>query len=142
MQDCGDHPVILGAVRTPIGKLGGALRPLSTVELGAAAMRAAVARAAIDPAAVTHSIMGCVMQAGLGQAPARQAGFQAGLGREVTADTINSVCGSGMRAVSYAGDLVRLGQHPLILAGGMDSMSNAPYYARGVRWGHRMGQAD
>jgi acetyl-CoA C-acetyltransferase len=134
-----DHPVILGAVRTPIGKFGGALRPLSTIALGAAAMHAAIARAGLDAAAVTHTIMGCVVQAGLGQAPARQAAFPAGLGREVTADTINSVCGSGMRAVSYAGDLVRLGRHRVILAGGMDSMSNAPYYVRGGRWGHRFG---
>ena len=142
MPRSGDHPVILGAMRTPIGKFGGALRPLSTIDLGAAAMRAAIACATIDAAAVTHSIMGCVVPAGLGQAPARQAGFQAGLGREVTADTLNSVCGSGMRAVSYASDLVRLGRHAVILAGGMDSMSNAPYYACGVRWGTRLGSGE
>ncbi len=142
MEARNDHPVILGAVRTPIGKFGGALMPLSTVELGAVAMREAIARAGIDPAAVTHSIMGCVVQAGLGQAPSRQTSFKAGLGREVTSDTLNSVCGSGMRAVSYASDQIRLGHHQLIVAGGMDNMSNAPYYARGVRWGSRMGNTD
>jgi acetyl-CoA C-acetyltransferase len=142
MGNQSDHPVILGAVRTPIGKFGGALMPLSAVELGAIAMREAMVRAAIDPTAVTHTIMGCVVQAGLGQVPSRQAAFKAGLGKEVTSDTLNSVCGSGMRAVSYAGDLIRLGHHQLIVAGGMESMSNAPYYARGTRWGMRMGNAE
>jgi len=86
--------------------------------------------------------MGCVVQAGLGQVPSRQAAFKAGLGREVTSDTINRVCASGMRAVTLAGDLIRLGRHDLIVAGGMESMSNAPYYLMGARWGQRMGNGE
>src|SRR5437868_7673400 len=127
-----NHPVILSAVRTPFGKFGGALVPLSAIELGAVAMREAMKRADVDPKEVTHNIMGCVVQAGLGQVPSRQAAFKAGLGREVTSDTINRVCASGMRAVTLSSDLIRLGHHSLIVAGGMESMSNAPYYSMGA----------
>ena len=137
-----NNPVILGAVRTPFGKFGGALAPLSAIELGATAMTAAMDRAGIDKEEVTHNIMGCVVQAGLGQVPSRQAAFKAGLGREVTSDTINRVCASGMRAVTLSNDLVRLGHHSLIVAGGMESMSNAPFYSFGARWGLRMGNGE
>jgi acetyl-CoA C-acetyltransferase len=137
-----NNPVILGAVRTPFGKFGGALAPLSAIELGATAMTAAMDRAGIDKEEVTHNIIGCVVQAGLGQVPSRQAAFKAGLGREVTSDTINRVCASGMRAVTLSNDLVRLGHHSLIVAGGMESMSNAPFYSFGARWGLRMGNGE
>jgi acetyl-CoA C-acetyltransferase len=137
-----NHPVILSGVRTPFGKFGGALAPLSAVELGAIAMRESIQRADVDKGDITHNIMGCVVQAGLGQVPSRQAAFKAGLGREVTSDTINRVCASGMRAVTLASDLIRLGHHRLIVAGGMESMSNAPYYVMGARWGLRMGNGE
>src|SRR5205085_4300808 len=102
----------------------------------------AMQRAGIDKGDVTHNIMGCVVQAGLGQIPSRQAAFKAGLGREVTSDTINRVCASGMRAVTLSSDLIRLGHHQLIVAGGMESMSNGPYYSMGARWGLRMGNGE
>src|SRR6476659_7093320 len=110
-----DNPVILSGVRTPFGKFGGSLISLSAVELGAIAMREAMQRADIDRGDVTHNIMGCVVQAGLGQVPSRQAAFKAGLGREVTSDTVNRVCGSGMRAVTLADMMIRLNQHQLIV---------------------------
>ncbi len=137
-----NNPVILAGARTPFGKFGGGLAPLGAVELGAIVMREAMERAKIDSGDVTHNIMGCVLQGGLGQVPSRQAAFKAGLGRQVTSDTVNRVCASGMRAVELAGDLVRLGHHNLIVAGGMESMSNAPYYSFGTRWGLRMGNGE
>jgi acetyl-CoA C-acetyltransferase len=137
-----DNPVILSGVRTPFGKFGGSLMPLSAIELGGIAMREAMQRADIDRGDVTHNIMGCVVQAGLGQVPSRQAAFKAGLGREVTSDTINRVCASGMRAVTLSNDLIRLGHHQLIVAGGMESMSNAPYYSFGTRWGTKVGNSE
>ena len=115
---------------------------MSAIELGATAMTGAMERAGIDKEEVTHNIMGCVVQAGLGQVPSRQAAFKAGLGREVTSDTINRVCASGMRAVTLSNDLIRLGHHSLIVAGGMESMSNAPFYSFGARWGLRMGNGE
>jgi acetyl-CoA C-acetyltransferase len=137
-----DNPVILSGVRTPFGKFGGSLMSMSAIELGAIAMREAMQRADIDRGDVTHNIMGCVVQAGLGQVPSRQAAFKAGLGREVTSDTINRVCASGMRAVTLSNDLIRLGHHQLIVAGGMESMSNAPYYSFGTRWGTKAGNSE
>src|SRR6476469_6593570 len=137
-----NHPVILGNARTPFGKCGGALVPFSAVELGAIVMGEAMKRADIDRGDVTHNIMGCVVQAGLGQVPSRQAAFKAGLAREVTSDTINRVCASGMRAVTLTSDIIRLGHHQLVVAGGMESMSNAPYYVRGARWGLKMGDGE
>ena len=137
-----NHPVILGMARTPFGKFGGGLAPLSAIELGAIVMREAIERASIEKGDVTHNIMGCVVQAGLGQVPSRQAAFKAGLGREVTSDTINRVCASGMRAVTLSSDIIRLGHHQLVVAGGMESMSNAPYYSFGARWGLRMGNSE
>src|SRR5438067_3978028 len=137
-----DNPVILSGVRTPFGKFGGALLSLSAIELGGIVMREAMQRADIDRNDVTHNIMGCVVQAGLGQVPSRQAAFKAGLGREVTSDTVNRVCASGMRAVTLTSDIIRLGHHQLVVAGGMESMSNAPYYSMGARWGLRMGNGE
>src|SRR5919201_2679705 len=118
-----NNPVILGTARTPFGKFGGGLVPFSAVELGAIVMGEAMKRADIDKGDVTHNIMGCVVQAGLGQVPSRQPAVKAGLGREVTSDTINRVCASSMRAVALAGDLIRLERHAVIVAGGMESMS-------------------
>ena len=137
-----NNPVILGTARTPFGKFGGALAPISAVDLGAIVMREAMGRADIDKGDVTHNIMGCVVQAGLGQVPSRQAAFKAGLGREVTSDTINRVCASGMRAITLSNDIIRLGHHQLVVAGGMESMSNAPFYSFGARWGLRMGNGE
>lgn len=142
MSDNKNYPVILGTARTPFGKFGGALASFSAIELGAAAMREAMQRSDINRDDVTHNIMGCVVQAGLGQVPSRQAAFKAGLGREVTSDTINRVCASGMRAITLSNDLIRLGHHQLIVAGGMESMSNVPYFLMGARWGLRMGNGE
>ncbi len=133
---------ILSAVRTPIGKLGGALASLSAVDLGAIVIRSAIGRAGIPSSEVQHVIMGNVIGAGLGMTPARQAAFSAGLGREVTADTINRVCGSGMRAIALADALIKLGEHSVVVAGGMESMSNAPYLIPNARWGYRMGNGE
>ena len=131
--------VILGYCRTPFGKLGGALASVSAVDLGAAVIRAAIARAGIAPEAVEHVIMGMVVQAGAGQIPSRQATFKAGLGRAVTSETINRVCASGMRAITLADALIRAGEYDVIVAGGMESMSNAPYLVPQARFGYRMG---
>ncbi len=130
--------VILSAVRTPIGRFGGALAPLSAVDLGAVVIREAIARAGVSPGDVQHVIMGNVIGAGQGMIPSRQAAFRAGLGREVTSDTINRVCGSGMRAIVLADLLIRSGEHDVVVAGGMESMSNAPYLIEKARWGYRM----
>ncbi|HAX23781.1 MAG TPA: acetyl-CoA C-acyltransferase, partial [Chloroflexi bacterium] len=119
--------VILGGARTPFGRLGGALSGMTAVELGALAGSAAIERAGVTGADIEHIIMGEVLQAGVGMNPARQVGFKIGLDRQVTADTINKVCGSGMRAVALADLLIRAGENKIVLAGGMESMSNAPY---------------
>ena len=131
--------VILAGARTPIGKLQGALAPLTAVELGAVAIRAALERAGVAPEQVDHVILGMVIQAGAGQNPARQAAFAAGLGCEVTAELINRVCGSGMRAIALADLLIRAGYHDVVVAGGMESMSNAPFGLDRARGGYRMG---
>jgi acetyl-CoA C-acetyltransferase len=131
--------VLLSACRTPFGKLGGALASLAAVDLGAHVIRAAIQRAGISGADVQHVIMGMVVQAGAGQIPSRQATFKAGLSREVTSDTINRVCASGMRAVTIADALIRAGEYDVIVAGGMESMSNAPYLLPQARFGYRMG---
>lgn len=130
--------VILSAVRTPIGKFGGGLAALDAVELGAIAIKEAISRSQLPSEEVQHVIMGNVVSAGLGMVPSRQAAFRAGLGREVTSDTINRVCGSGMRAVTLGDVLLRCGEHEVIVAGGMESMSNAPYLLKQARWGYRM----
>ncbi len=122
--------MILSACRTPIGKFGGGLVALDAVELGSVVIREAVTRGGIPPEAVQHVVMGNVLGAGLGMIPSRQAAFRAGLRRETTSDTVNRVCGSGMRAVTLGDVLIRAGEHDVIVAGGMESMSNAPYLVR------------
>jgi len=131
--------VIISAARTPTGKFQGLLKDLKAPELGAIAIREAVKRAGVDPAAVDEVIMGCVVQAGIGQAPARQAALKAGLPPEVSALTVNMVCGSGLRAVALASQAVQLGDMDIVVAGGMESMSNIPYAMPGAREGYRMG---
>ncbi|MFN8592938.1 MAG: acetyl-CoA C-acetyltransferase [Thermomicrobiales bacterium] len=131
--------VILGGARTPFGKMNGALAPLSAVDLGVVAAIAALERSGIAPASVENSILGQVLQGGAGQNPARQVALRAGIPRDIPAETINRVCGSGMRAVTLAESLIRAGDYNVILAGGMESMSNAPYLLRQARTGYRMG---
>ncbi|MFL6373683.1 MAG: acetyl-CoA C-acyltransferase, partial [Pyrinomonadaceae bacterium] len=131
--------VIVSAARTPTGKFQGALKGFTAPELGAIAIREAVRRAGVDPAKVDEVIMGCVVPAGLGQAPARQAALKAGLPPEVSALTINMVCGSGLRAVALAAQSIKLGDMDFVVAGGMESMSNIPYAMPGARDGYRMG---
>src|SRR5256885_383574 len=131
--------VIISAARTPTGKFQGALKGFTAPELGAIAIREAVKRAAVDPAKVDEVIMGCVVQAGVGQAPARQAALKAGLPPEVSALTVNMVCGSGLRAVALASQAVQIGDSDVVVAGGMESMSNIPYAMPGARDGYRMG---
>ncbi len=134
-----ERSVILAACRTPFGKFGGGLAPLSATALGGRVVREAVARAGLAPGEVEHLLLGQVVQAGAGQIPSRQAGFAAGLGPTVTSDTLNRVCGSGMRAVTLADVLVRAGEYRVVVAGGMESMSNAPYLLQRARFGYRLG---
>jgi len=137
-----EQPVILSAVRTPIGKFMGGLFPLSAPELGAKAIAEAVRRAGIEPAEVDEAIMGNVIQAGLGQNPARQAALKGGLDPRVAAMTINKVCGSGLKAVGLAAQAVALGESEIVVAGGMESMSNTPYLMKGARSGFRLGNTE
>src|SRR5687768_11046786 len=137
-----DTAVILSACRTPIGSFGGALKDLSASDLGAIVIREAIARARIDAAELGDVIMGCVLQAGAGMNVARQAALKAGVPVEVPAETVNRVCGSGLQAVVHAVEAVKAGFIDLILAGGTESMSNAPYLMKGARWGYRMGNAE
>jgi acetyl-CoA C-acetyltransferase len=137
-----EQPVILSAVRTPIGKFMGGLSPLSATELGAKVVTEAVRRAGIDPALVDEAIMGNVVQAGLGQNPARQAALRGGLDSRVAAMTINKVCGSGLKAVGLAAQGVTLGESEIVVAGGMESMSNCPYLLKGARTGYRFGNQE
>ncbi|MDP3489775.1 MAG: acetyl-CoA C-acyltransferase [Phenylobacterium sp.] len=133
-------PIVIAAfARTPMGSFQGALSPLKATELGAAAVRAAVARAGVAPEAVEQIFMGCVLPAGLGQAPARQAALGAGLPRSVQATTVNKMCGSGMQAAIMAHDALVAGSADIIVAGGMESMSNAPYLLAKHRSGARIG---
>jgi len=134
-----DQPVILSAVRTPIGKFMGGLSPLTAPELGAKVVAESVRRAGIDPKDVAEAIMGNVVQAGLGQNPARQAALRGGLDSSVAAMTINKVCGSGLKAVGLAAQAVTLGESEIVVAGGMESMSNCPYLLKGARTGFRLG---
>lgn len=130
---------ILGSCRTPIGKMGGSLASLSAVELGSIVIKEAVTRAGIRPEQVEQVIMGCVIQAGLGQNIARQAAVQAGLPYETTAQTLNAVCGSGLESVNMAARLIALGEADIIVAGGTESMSNAPFAVMKGRFGYRLG---
>jgi len=131
--------VIIGARRTPIGSFQGQLSTLAATELGSVAIRAALAEAGITGADVSETIMGCVLPAGLGQAPARQAAIAAGIPVAAGATTVNKVCGSGMKAVMLAHDMLKLGNSTVVVAGGMESMSNAPYLLPKARGGMRMG---
>ena len=131
--------VIIGAARTPTGKFLGLLKDFTAPELGAIAIKAAIERAGVKPEDVDEVIMGCVVQAGIGQAPARQAALKAGLPPEVSALTVNMVCGSGLRAVALASQAIKLGDSEIVVAGGMESMSNIPYAMPGARDGYRMG---
>ncbi len=133
--------VIVSAVRTPFARLGGGLRDHEATELGAVAIRAALDRVDVANDEVEYVIMGQVLQGGAGQAPARQAAVGAGLPKETPADTINKVCASSIRAVEMADQMIRSGDHSVIVAGGMESMSNAPYLLNGARFGYRLGDA-
>jgi len=130
---------IIAAVRTPIGSFGGSLKALSATQLGAAAIKGALAKAGLAPALVQDVLMGCVIQANLGQAPARQAAKYAGLPNEVNCTTINKVCASGMKAVAQAAQSILLGDAGIVVAGGMESMSNIPFYTETLRWGNKYG---
>src|SRR5436853_1743817 len=131
--------VIISAVRTPVGKFLGALKSFKATELGAIVVREAVQRAGVKPEDVDEVIMGCVIQAGLGQNPARQAALYGGLPDKVSAVTVNKVCGSGLKAVMMAAQGVQLGDTEIVVAGGMESMSNAPYLIPKAREGYRLG---
>ena len=135
-------PVILSATRTPIGKFLGALAALPAPRLGAVAIREAVRRAGIEPGSVQDVIMGNVVQGGVGQAPARQAAVLAGLPGTVPAVTINKVCGSGLKAVMLAAQAIKAGDADCVVAGGQESMSNAPHYLFGLRGGVKLGNQD
>ena len=139
MADAATTPVILEGVRTPIGRFLGGLSPLSGPELGAVAVREAVARSGIDAVEIDEVIMGNVVSAGAGQAPARQAAVNGGVPSSVPAVTVNKVCGSGLKAVMLAAQAVRAGDARLVVAGGFESMSNVPYYLRGLRGGVKFG---
>ncbi len=141
MQDESQEIVIVSAARTPVGKFQGALSGFSATELGALAVREAVSRAAIDPASVDECLMGCVLAAGLGQNPARQAALRGGLADTVSAMTLNMVCGSGLKAVALAAQSIATGNAGIVVAGGMESMSNAPYLLPQARKGFRMGDS-
>ena len=134
-------PVILSACRTPIGKYLGGLAPLSAPRIGALVIREAVRRAGIEPGSVDEVIMGNVLQGGVGQAPGRQAAIHAGLPGTVPALTINKVCGSGLKAVMLAAQAIRAGDEQCVVAGGMESMSNAPHYVYGMRGGVKVGNS-
>src|ERR1700734_1838136 len=131
--------VILGSARTPIGKMGGSLSTLDATELGGMAITAALERSGVEPEQVEHVVMGQVLQAGQGQIPSRQAQIKAGIPKEVTSETINKVCASGLRAAGMIDQSVRAGDLDVAVAGGMESMSNAPYMLKQARFGYRMG---
>jgi acetyl-CoA C-acetyltransferase len=134
--------VIVSAIRTPFGRLGGSLADREATELGSIVIRAALERAGLEPDEVEYTIMGQVLQAGAGQAPARQAAIAAGLPKEIGADTINKVCASSIRAVEIADQVIRAGDHEVIVTGGMESMSNAPYLLKRARFGYRLGHGE
>ncbi len=139
MSDLSRQPVIVGAARTPIGRYLGGLSALSAPELGAIAIRAALARSGVSPDQVQEVIMGHVLQGGTGQAPGRQAMLKAGVPATVSAVTINKVCGSGLKAVMLAAQAIKAGDAQVIVAGGQESMSNAPHYVYGMRGGVKIG---
>ncbi len=134
--------VILSACRTAIGSFGGALKDLSSVDLGAIVIREAIRRADVKASDLGDVIMGCVLQAGAGMNVARQAAIKAGVPQEVPAETVNRVCGSGLQSVVHAVEATRVGYTDMVLAGGTESMTNAPYLLKGARWGYRMGHGE
>ena len=134
--------VIVGAVRTPFGKLGGGLAQYEAPQLGAHVIKAALEKVGLEPTEVEYVIMGEVLQAGVGQAPARQAAIGAGLPKELPADTINKVCASSIRAVQIADAMIRSGDHHVVVTGGMESMSNAPYLLKKARFGYKLGHGE
>src|SRR5205809_2896997 len=134
--------VILSACRTPIGAFGGVFKDLTAVDLGANVIREAMARAGVKPADVQDVVMGCVLQAGAGMNVARQAALRAGLPVDVPAETVNRVCGSGLQAVVHAVEAIRMGYVDTVVAGGTESMSNAPSLLAGAPWGYRMANVE
>ncbi|MEI7473084.1 MAG: acetyl-CoA C-acyltransferase [Chitinophagaceae bacterium] len=133
---------IISAVRTPLGSFGGSLKGFSATQLGAVAIKGAIEKAGIKPEQVEDVIMGCVIQANLGQAPARQAAKFAGLPNEVNCTTVNKVCASGMKAIAQAAQSILLGDASIVVAGGMESMSNVPFYSDTMRWGNKYGHVN
>jgi acetyl-CoA C-acetyltransferase len=133
--------VIVSAVRTPIGSFGGSLKDVPATRLGAAAIKGAVSKAGIKPEQIQDVLMGCVIQANLGQAPARQAAKFAGLPNSVNCTTVNKVCASGMKAISQAAQSIMLGDADIVVAGGMENMSSVPFYADSMRWGNKYGNS-
>lgn len=131
--------VIVSAVRTPMGSWGGSLKGFSATQLGGFAIKGALEKINLDPSEVTEAIMGCVLQANLGQAPARQAAIFAGLPNSVACTTVNKVCSSGLKAIMQGAQSILLGDHDVVVVGGMESMSNVPFYNNSVRWGSRYG---
>ena len=131
--------VILEGARTPFGRMGGGLSSLSAIDLGSVAAKEAMSRSSVEASDIDHLVMGQVLQAGSGQIPSRQVGFNIGLASTVTSDTINRVCGSGMRAVTLADLMIDAGEYETVIAGGMESMSNAPYLLKKARFGYRLG---
>ncbi|HET7514486.1 MAG TPA: acetyl-CoA C-acyltransferase, partial [Gaiella sp.] len=134
--------VIVSAVRTPFGRVGGGLAEIPATELGAVAIRAGLEQAGVDPEEVGYVVMGQVLQAGAGQAPARQAAVGAGIPKEVPADTINKVCASSVRAIEIAELMIAAGRHDVVVTGGMESMSRAPYLLPKARFGYRLGNGE
>ena len=134
--------VIISAVRTPFGRIGGGLADVPATELGSIAIRAGLERAGVDPEEVGYVVMGQVLQAGVGQAPARQAAVGAGIPKEVPADTVNKVCASSIRALEIAELMIEAGHHDVVVTGGMESMSRAPYLLPKARFGYRMGNGE
>ncbi len=133
---------IISAVRTPMGSFGGTLKDFTATQLGAVAIKGAVEKAGIKPQQVNDVLMGCVIQANLGQAPARQAAKFAGLPNEVNCTTVNKVCASGMKAIAQAAQSIMLGDADIVVAGGMESMSNVPFYSDKLRWGNKYGNVN
>src|SRR5438874_3223763 len=134
--------VIVAAVRTPFGRLGGGLASYEATQLGAITIKAALERIGLEPGEPEYVIMGQVLQAGAGQAPARQAAVGAGLPKETPADTINKVCASSIRAIEIADAMIRAGEHECVVTGGMESMTNAPYLLKKARYGYRLGNGE
>src|SRR6476619_8646153 len=132
---------IISAVRTPIGSFGGVLKDVPATKLGAIAIKAAIEKAGISPNQVDEVLMGCVVQANLGQAPARQAAIYAGLPDKVVCTTVNKVCASGMKAIAQGAQSILLGDSDIVVAGGMENMSAVPFYVENMRWGNKYGSS-